>query len=57
VRVELTADPAGQGHWFACALDHGALTGLLVQLEEIVEAYPVRGRPHHLPGAAAASGA
>ena len=57
VRVDLSADPGAQGHWFGTTIDHGVLTGLLVQLEEIVEAYPVRGRPNALPGAAAASGA
>lgn len=57
VRVELTPDPAAQRHWFGSTIDHGALTGLLVQLEEVVEAYPVRGRAYPLPGAAAASGA
>jgi hypothetical protein len=54
-RVDLTADPHAQGHWVAWTVDHGALTGLLVQLEAIVEAYPVRGRPAPAPGAAAAS--
>lgn len=54
VRVDLTSDPGAQGHWFASTIDHGALTGLLVQLEETVEAYPVRGRPNLSPGAAAA---
>jgi hypothetical protein len=57
LRVDLSADPAAQGHWFASTIDHGALTGLLVQLEEIVEVYPVRGRTTATPGAAAASGA
>jgi hypothetical protein len=56
VRVDLSPNPGAQGHWFASTIDHGALTGLLVQLEEVVEAYPVRGRPHISPGAAAASG-
>jgi hypothetical protein len=54
VRIDLTPDPAAQGHWFASTIDHAALTGLLVQLEAIVEAFPVRGRPAHVPGAAAA---
>jgi hypothetical protein len=57
VRVDLRPDPGPQGHWFAWTIDRGALAGLLDALDEIVEAYPMRGRPGPAPGAAAASSA
>jgi hypothetical protein len=43
VRVELTPDPQGQGHWFAYALDRSYLVQAIRQLDGVLALFPVRG--------------
>jgi len=43
VRVELTPDPHGQGHWFAYALDRSYLVEGIQQLDAVLAIFPVRG--------------
>jgi hypothetical protein len=40
VRIELTADSAGQGHWFAFHIGRSEVQGAAAQCREILAAYP-----------------
>jgi hypothetical protein len=44
VRVELTADPQAQGHWFEYAVDQSYLPETIRQLDAVLELFPMRGR-------------
>ena len=45
VRVELTPEPQSQGHWFEYAIDPSYLAEAIRQLDAVLAAFPVRGRP------------
>jgi hypothetical protein len=45
LRVEITPDHIEQQHQFSFALDQSYLPSILQQLQRILRAYPVRGRP------------
>ena len=45
LRVEITPDPAVQGHWFETEIDQGQLPPAILQLERVLERFPVRGLP------------
>jgi hypothetical protein len=40
VRIELTADCAAQGHWFAFPVDRSVVDAAIARCREILEAYP-----------------
>ena len=44
VRVELTPDPLAQGHWFEDVIDQSYLPDTILQLDAVLELFPVRGR-------------
>jgi hypothetical protein len=45
LRVEITPDPAVQGHWFETEIDQSQLPPAILQLERVLERFPVRGLP------------
>jgi hypothetical protein len=45
LRVEITPDPSVQGHWFETAVDQSHLPPAIVELERVLERFPVRGLP------------
>jgi hypothetical protein len=49
LRVEITPDPSVQGHWFEAVIDQSHLPPAIVQLERVLERFPVRGLPVTIP--------
>ena len=45
LRVEITPDPSIEGHWFEIDIDQSHLPPAIVQLERVLERFPVRGLP------------
>lgn len=43
VRVELSAEPRFQGHWFEYAIDPSYLADAIRQIDAVLAAFPVRG--------------
>ena len=49
LRIDITPNPSVQGHWFETDIDQSHLPPAILQLERVLERFPVRGLPVAVP--------